>query len=249
MADAHKVKSSRKKRITAEQVILMMEATDSSGDEDDEVDDSNRDPDFIPDENAADTEVGDGDLPEDDPVPLEPDQPQQPGQDVVEDGEGDPPEDDSLQPGMPGDEADEVDDSERDSDFIPGPDDHSTDAEDQPQQPDQDGVDANNNEATVKRNKCPATETWNQNVCKKGRLEGKAYKNRKGQEKPAKKIGITAYVEEKDTDFLKQWLSGLPSLPSHYCRSAYKDKKFLYPGTTIVNLHEEYQAAAETAGN
>lgn len=56
-------------------------------------------------------------------------------------------------------------------------------------------------------------------------------------------------MEEKDTNYLKQWLSGLPSLPSHYCRSAYKDRKFLYPGTTIAHLHVEYKAAAETAGN
>ena len=45
-----------------------------------------------------------------------------------------------------------------------------------------------------------------------------------------------------------QWI--LSTVDSHYCRNnpAYKDKKFLYPGTIIANLHHEYQEAAETAG-
>lgn len=62
---------------------------------------------------------------------------------------------------MPADESDEMDESDGDPDFIPGPDDHPTDSEDgdddppeddpgilepdQPEQTDQGGVDANNN--------------------------------------------------------------------------------------------------------
>ena len=39
-------------------------------------------------------------------------------------------------------------------------------------------------------------------------------------------------------------------MPSHYCRNtdAYKEKNFLYPGTTIVNLLVEYQNSAEAVG-
>ena len=39
-------------------------------------------------------------------------------------------------------------------------------------------------------------------------------------------------------------------MPLHYCRNtdAYKNKIFLYPGTTIVNLHAEYQNSAEAVG-
>ena len=60
-------------------------------------------------------------------------------------------------------------------------------------------------------------------------------------------VGKTAYIENKDTEYLKEWLACLLSVPSHYCRktNAYKDKNFLYPGTTIVNLHAEYQNSTD----
>ena len=62
--------------------------------------------------------------------------------------------------------------------------------------------------------------------------------------------GKTSFNEEADLDYTKNWLTGVPSVPSHYCRSSdtYENKKFLYPGTTIANLHAEYQTAAEAAG-
>lgn len=57
-------------------------------------------------------------------------------------------------------------------------------------------------------------------------------------------------VGEADLTFLKTWLTNLPNLPSHYCRNvpAYKNKKFLYPGTTKSGLYEEYQTAAAESG-
>ena len=57
-------------------------------------------------------------------------------------------------------------------------------------------------------------------------------------------------VGEADSLFLKNWLSGWPTVPSHYCRKvpSYKEKKFLYPGTTKSNLYREYRKSAEKAG-
>lgn len=68
--------------------------------------------------------------------------------------------------------------------------------------------------------------------------------------KSGPKSGKHAKVETNVTDFLKDWLKELPTVDSHYCRNTktYKDKKFLYPGTTIAQLHREYQQAAGTAG-
>ncbi|XP_014678087.1 PREDICTED: uncharacterized protein LOC106817882 isoform X2 [Priapulus caudatus] len=64
------------------------------------------------------------------------------------------------------------------------------------------------------------------------------------------KTGKCVPVGEADLNFLKNWLTNLPSLPSHYCRSvpAYKNKKFLYPGTTKANLYPLYKQAATEAG-
>jgi len=64
------------------------------------------------------------------------------------------------------------------------------------------------------------------------------------------KSGKNAKLETDVIDVLKDWLKDLPTVDSHYCRSraTYKDKKFLLPGTTISQLHREYQQAAATAG-
>ena len=53
-----------------------------------------------------------------------------------------------------------------------------------------------------------------------------------------------------DSSFLKNWLTGLPTVPSHYCRNvpSYKEKKFLGPGTTKTHLFREYQKAAGQVG-
>ena len=53
-----------------------------------------------------------------------------------------------------------------------------------------------------------------------------------------------------DSSFLKNWLTGLPTVPSHYCPNvpSYKEKKFLEPGTTKTHLFREYQKAAGQAG-
>ena len=63
--------------------------------------------------------------------------------------------------------------------------------------------------------------------------------------KKGKCVPVGAY----DLNFLKNWLNGLPTVPSHYCRNvpAYQSKKFLYPGATKANLHAEYTAAATEA--
>ena len=62
--------------------------------------------------------------------------------------------------------------------------------------------------------------------------------------------GKCAKFTEVDKAFLPDWLKDLPTVDSHYCRSnpAYKDKKFLYPRTTIAKLHLEFKEAAKTAG-
>jgi hypothetical protein len=64
-------------------------------------------------------------------------------------------------------------------------------------------------------------------------------------------LGKTQPISEKDKTFLKNWLTSLPVVPSHYCRSAptYQDKRFLEPGTTIVNLYQEYKKASEESGH
>lgn len=68
--------------------------------------------------------------------------------------------------------------------------------------------------------------------------------------KSGPKSGKQTKVEPDVKDFIKNWLRDLPSVDSHYCRSTatYKDKRFLYPGTTISQLHRYYQQAAAAAG-
>ena len=63
------------------------------------------------------------------------------------------------------------------------------------------------------------------------------------------KTGKCVPVGANDLNFLKNWLNGLPTVPSHYCRNvpAYQSKKFVYPGATKANLHAEYTAAATEA--
>jgi hypothetical protein len=68
-------------------------------------------------------------------------------------------------------------------------------------------------------------------------------------QRPVKKprtpnAGISSPIAVADRTFLLQWLTGLPVVPSHYCRQrdSYKNKKFLLPNTKIVNLYEEYKS-------
>ena len=63
-------------------------------------------------------------------------------------------------------------------------------------------------------------------------------------------LGKNEKLKPEHIDFVKSWLTNLPTVDSHYCRSSptYKDKKFLHPGTTIANLHREYCQAASIAG-
>lgn len=58
-------------------------------------------------------------------------------------------------------------------------------------------------------------------------------------------------LTNEEQEFLKSWLDRLPTVESHYCRSAvaYQSKKFLYPGATIRQLHRDYSKAAEEAQN
>lgn len=76
--------------------------------------------------------------------------------------------------------------------------------------------------------------------------------NPKGKEQKPRtpKTGRTEKMSEMDEDFLKKWLSEIPCVDSHYCRKsdAYKNKKFLEPGTTVVKLHEIYEQDAGKAG-
>ncbi|XP_033127156.1 uncharacterized protein LOC117124927 [Anneissia japonica] len=71
------------------------------------------------------------------------------------------------------------------------------------------------------------------------------------QEKSVKapKTGKQAPVSETDMNFLKGWLGSLPMVPSHYCHNipTYQDKKFLFEGTSIAQLHRDYKKDAEAA--
>ncbi|KAJ4943895.1 hypothetical protein JOQ06_006388 [Pogonophryne albipinna] len=64
------------------------------------------------------------------------------------------------------------------------------------------------------------------------------------------KTGPHMPISDADQTFLKEWLSGLPTVPSHYCSQvpAYQDKKFVEPGTVLSDLHKEYQKAAGKSG-
>ncbi|XP_066970858.1 uncharacterized protein [Macrobrachium rosenbergii] len=68
--------------------------------------------------------------------------------------------------------------------------------------------------------------------------------------KPGPKSGKYGHVTDAENEFLRAWLKCLPTVDSHYCRSTptYKEKKFLYPGTTIANLHREYKMEAQKGG-
>ena len=54
-------------------------------------------------------------------------------------------------------------------------------------------------------------------------------------------------MQGDDLSFLNKWFHGLPTVPSHYCHSSAfaKDKKYLNPGTTILQLYKEYSATAQ----
>ncbi|KAM3609180.1 uncharacterized protein V6R79_010766 [Siganus canaliculatus] len=64
------------------------------------------------------------------------------------------------------------------------------------------------------------------------------------------KTGPHVPISDADQTFLKDWFSGLPCVPSHYCRQvpSYKNKKFLEPGTVLSDLYREYQKAAGESG-
>ena len=54
-------------------------------------------------------------------------------------------------------------------------------------------------------------------------------------------------MQGDDFSSLNKWFHGLPTVPSHYChsRAFAKDKKYLNPGTTILQLYNEYSATAQ----
>ncbi|KAI4815154.1 hypothetical protein KUCAC02_005316 [Chaenocephalus aceratus] len=64
------------------------------------------------------------------------------------------------------------------------------------------------------------------------------------------KTGPHMPISDADQTFLKEWLSGLPTVPSHYSRQvpSYQDKKCVEPGTVLSDLHKEYQKAAGKSG-
>lgn len=64
------------------------------------------------------------------------------------------------------------------------------------------------------------------------------------------KSGKCAEVNDFENEFLTDWLNALPTVDSHYCRKrpTYGEKKFLYTGTTIANLHREYKMNADKKG-
>lgn len=63
-------------------------------------------------------------------------------------------------------------------------------------------------------------------------------------------LGPHVLISDADKNFLKEWLSGLPTVPSHYCRQvpSYQDKNFLEPGTFQSALYKEYRKAADESG-
>ena len=54
-------------------------------------------------------------------------------------------------------------------------------------------------------------------------------------------------VQGDDLSFHNKWFHGLPTVPSHYCRSGAfaKDKKYLNPGTTILQFYKEDSTTAQ----
>lgn len=62
--------------------------------------------------------------------------------------------------------------------------------------------------------------------------------------------GKCVKVTKTQDSFLDQWLQGVPTVDSHYCRSSptYKNKRFIYPGGSIAALYREYKVEAEKSG-
>ena len=54
-------------------------------------------------------------------------------------------------------------------------------------------------------------------------------------------------MQGDDLSFHNKWFHGLPTVPSHYCRSGAfaKDKKYLNPGTTILQFYKEDSTTAQ----
>ncbi|ESO94818.1 hypothetical protein LOTGIDRAFT_161069 [Lottia gigantea] len=66
---------------------------------------------------------------------------------------------------------------------------------------------------------------------------------------PNEKHWITKEMSEEAVTFVKVWLLNAPCVETHYCRKvpAYKEKRFLEPGTKVINLFERYQHDANEA--
>ncbi|GFN93547.1 hypothetical protein PoB_002005300 [Plakobranchus ocellatus] len=56
-------------------------------------------------------------------------------------------------------------------------------------------------------------------------------------------------ISQEERTFLLEWLKEIPTVPSHYCRkqTSYQDKKFLFPGRTLWQLHSEYASHCEAS--
>ena len=54
-------------------------------------------------------------------------------------------------------------------------------------------------------------------------------------------------MQGDDLSFHNKWFHGLPTVPSHYCRSSTfaKDKKYLNPGSTILQFYKEDSTTAQ----
>ena len=61
-------------------------------------------------------------------------------------------------------------------------------------------------------------------------------------EHPEKPTHSSKKLSDSEVAFLKTWLGNVPVVESHYCRQrdTYKDKKFLEPGTKVIDLHRLY---------
>ena len=55
-------------------------------------------------------------------------------------------------------------------------------------------------------------------------------------------------LNEEDNEFLIAFLNSIATVPSHYCRAAYRNRKFMEPGTTLSSLFKLYQKKAADEG-
>ena len=56
-------------------------------------------------------------------------------------------------------------------------------------------------------------------------------------------------MPDEDAQFIKEWLLKVPCVDSHYCRKvrAYKENRFLEPGTKVIDLYNLYASDAISA--